>query len=221
MSRAVQGPKQQVIRLTGGFPRLPQSDATVGCHNPALAFLPTTTSWALETAEMDANKTLAVAALAAALTTSTLATRALADPATDGKGRYTMTPVEGGFMRLDSETGAVALCTRKGDAWACEPVNDTSAASDAARLEAENKALKDRVKSLEEAATVGKAPVEGGDAPTGAPGGISKLPTEKEVDEALDYVERMYKKFRDRMQSIEKTPNPPAPKPGEGGSGAL
>ena len=176
---------------------------------------------------MDANKIRVAAALAAALTTSALATTASADPAIEGKGRYSMAPVEGGFMRLNSETGAVALCTRKGDAWACEPVADTSAAtSGAARLEAENKALKDRVKSLEDAAAAGKAPVEGSDATAGAPGGISKLPTEKEVDEALDYVERMYKKFRDRMQSIDKTPstpapNTPAPKPGESGSGAL
>ena len=42
-----------------------------------------------------------------------------------------------------------------------------------------------------------------GRTPTEPPGGITKLPTEEEVDKALDYVERMFKKFRDRMQKFE------------------
>jgi hypothetical protein len=152
----------------------------------------------------------AVRALIAAAC-SVLAVCAAADPAPETKGRYTMTPVEGGFMRLDTETGAVSLCTRKVDAWSCEPVADKSTTGgDNARLEAENKDLKDRIKALEESSP-----------PTQAPGGVTKLPTEKEVDEALDYVERMYKKFRDRIQKIDPPPASPPAKPGEGGPGAL
>ena len=159
---------------------------------------------------MHATKVLSAVALLAALTAS-----ASAEPLPTDKGRYTMTPVEGGFMRLDSETGAVALCTRKGETWACEPVDDKAASGDdKAKLEAENKALKDRVKDLEATAPDGKAP-------DGPPGGITKLPTEKEVDEALDYVERMYKKFRDRLQKIQPAPGIPPATPGDGNSGAL
>ncbi len=146
---------------------------------------------------------------------------ATADPAADGKGRYSMSPVEGGFMRLDTETGAVALCTRKADAFVCEPVNDKTASSeDKAKLEAENKALKDRIKSLEDSLATGAPPADGGN-PTEPPSGVTKLPTEEEVDKALDYVERIFKKFRDRIQKYEQTPGTSPSKPGEGGSGAL
>jgi hypothetical protein len=154
----------------------------------------------------------AVRALLAATASACLVASASANPAPETKGRYTMTPVEGGFMRLDTETGAVSFCTRKAEVWSCEPVADKSASSDdKARLEAENKDLKDRIKAL-----------EGNSPQAQAPGGVTKLPTEKEVDEALDYVERLYKKFRDRIQKIEPPASTPPPaKPSEGGPGAL
>lgn len=157
----------------------------------------------------------AVRALLIAAASASLTVCAAADPAPETKGRYTMTPVEGGFMRLDTESGAVSLCTRKAEVWSCEPVSDKSASNDdKVRLEAENKDLKDRIKALESTSPQ-----------TQAPGGVTKLPTEKEVDEALDYVERMYKKFRDRIQKLDPPPStapatPPA-KPSEGGPGAL
>jgi hypothetical protein len=153
----------------------------------------------------------AVRALLIAAAGVSLTVCAVADPILETKSRYTMTPVEGGLMRLDTETGSVSLCTREAEAWSCEPVADKSASSDdKARLEAENKDLKDRLKALEGTGTV-----------TGPPGGVTKLPTEKEVDDALDYVERMYKKFRDRIQKLDPPSSTPPAKPSEGGPGAL
>ncbi len=169
---------------------------------------------------MYANQLLAGITVLAGLSLAAVMSNVGADPAatdtaTASKGRYTMTPVEGGFMRLDTETGAVALCTRAGETWTCEPVNDKAApGDDAAKLAAENRALKERLRTLEDNAP----PAAGANGP---PGGINKLPTEKEVDEALDYVERMYKKFRDRLQKIDPPPGSPAPKPGDNGPGAL
>ncbi len=52
-----------------------------------------------------------------------------------------------------SRLGAVAMCARTGNDWACKPVEDqTKAASsdEFSRLQTENKELKDRVKALEE-----------------------------------------------------------------------
>ncbi|MBR2535542.1 MAG: hypothetical protein IKE66_05660 [Hyphomicrobium sp.] len=155
-----------------------------------------------------------------------------AEPPADPKGRYSMSPVDGGFLRLDTETGAVALCVKKDAAWACEPVKDGTAAS-SGDLEAENKALKDRIKALEGAK--GTPPAAGNDYPVEPPGGsVSQLPTEEEVDKAFDYIEGMYKKLRERIKKFESEPGaapgtnpgtnpgtkPDAP-PGEGGSGAL
>ena len=151
-----------------------------------------------------------------------LAASASAENAADTtKGRYTMIPVEGGLMRLDTESGAVALCTRKGEGWVCDPVDDRSASSDKAKLEAENKALKDRIRSLENDAANSRS-AQGGGNNSDAPGGVAKLPTEEEVDKAMDYVERIFKKFRDRLQKIEPpAPATPAPKSGEDGKSAL
>lgn len=151
-------------------------------------------------------------------------TRTTADP----KGRYSMSPVDGGFLRLDTETGAVALCIKKDTAWACEPVKDGSGSP--AELEAENKALKDRVKALEDSKAP-HPPVTGNEYPTEPPGGsVSQLPTEEEVDKAFDYIEGMYKKLRDRIKKFETEPGAvpgskpdaaPGNPPSEGGSGAL
>ncbi len=162
---------------------------------------------------MRAMTTIFAAASAIALTSVVSA-----EPAAEGKGRFTMSPVEGGLMRLDTETGAVALCTRKADAWACEAVKDGTGSDEKAKIEAENKSLKERIKKLEELAN--SLPPLDAPAPAEPPGGITKLPTEEEVDKALDYVERMFKKFRDRIQKFEQQPGGATPKPG-GNSGAL
>ncbi|MBK9079114.1 MAG: hypothetical protein IPL91_08295 [Hyphomicrobium sp.] len=148
-----------------------------------------------------------------------------AEPAPQSNGRYTMTPIEGGFIRLDSETGAVARCTGKDDNWTCEPVKDgTAVAQDRAKLEDENKALKEQLKKLEGATPPAADATPPSGSPTEPPGGaVSQLPTEEEIDKAFDYVERMYKKLRDRIQKLEQpAPTPtPEPKTGDGGSGAL
>lgn len=108
----------------------------------------------------------------------------------DQPGRFVMQPVDGGIMRLDTRTGAVALCTRKGTSFACEPVPDSRAPeSELARLAAENRELKDRLARLEAEGPAARKSLE--------------LPSEAEVDKALDYFERMVKKFRDRMKNLE------------------
>ncbi len=55
---------------------------------------------------------------------------ALAGPETaqEATHRYSMTPVEGGFLRLDTHTGAVSLCTVKEGAAQCRLAADERAA---------------------------------------------------------------------------------------------
>lgn len=161
----------------------------------------------------------AVAPCFAVLIAAALPLAVSAEPAAEQKGRYSMSPVDGGMMRLDTETGAVALCTRKNDQWSCEPVKDgTGAGDEKGKLEAENKSLRERIKRLEDIAA--SLPPVDGVPPAEAPGGITKLPSEEDVDKALDYVERMFKKLRDRIQKFEQQPGTP-PKTGGGNSGAL
>ena len=128
-------------------------------------------------------------------------------PATSG-GRYTMSPVDGGFLRLDTQTGAVAMCARSGSDWACKAVEDktaTASPDELSRLERENKELRDRVKSLEDSLETEKPPPLA----EGPPGGKLQLPTDQEVDQALDYLERVYKKFRDHVKDLDKPQAPP------------
>ena len=94
-------------------------------------------------------KTSCVALLIALALTGAAATETPADP----NGRYTMSPVDGGFLRLDKQTGAVAMCAHSGGDWACNPVRDSATAApsdEVSKLEDENKALKARIKALEE-----------------------------------------------------------------------
>lgn len=144
-----------------------------------------------------------VFALAAAF-----ATASLAEPAAGPDGdpaRYSMLPVEGGVVRLDRETGEVTMCTRKAAVWSCDRLaanTGTDTAAALARLQRENDDLKARLKALEDAAPGAAAPP-----PSAGP----QLPTEEEVDQALDYVERMFKKFRDRVKRLDEPEQPSEP----------
>lgn len=121
-------------------------------------------------------------------------------------GRYSMSPVEGGYLRLDTVTGEVAMCAKGADQWSCNPVDDHakgSGGTDTARLQRENRELKDRVKALQDALE------EGRPATAMSPRPQMQIPSEQEVDQALDYMERMFKKIRDRIKNLDK-PLPPS-----------
>src|ERR1700761_6520598 len=74
------------------------------------------------------------------------ATAALADPMPDSEnGRYALSPIADGVLRLDTRTGAVSTCTNQnGTGWACYLVPDERAALDTTigKLEADNEKLK-------------------------------------------------------------------------------
>src|SRR4030081_443976 len=59
-------------------------------------------------------------------------------------GRYVLSPVADGVIRLDTRTGAVSTCNNSGAGWACYAVPDERAAFDAeiGRLQADNDKLK-------------------------------------------------------------------------------
>ena len=62
-------------------------------------------------------------------------------------GRYSMTPIPEGVLRLDTRTGTVSTCTRNGAGWACYAVPDERTALDAeiGRLQAEVEKLKGQI----------------------------------------------------------------------------
>ena len=66
-------------------------------------------------------------------------------PDTDN-GRYTLSQVADGYLRLDTRTGALSTCTNKGG-WTCRIVPDERAALDTeiGRLQTENRQLKEQL----------------------------------------------------------------------------
>jgi hypothetical protein len=152
-----------------------------------------------------------------------LAIAAAAETPGDASERFTMSPVDGGFLRLDKQTGAVAMCAKANSEWACKPVDDQTASAPSSKpshLEAENRDLRERVRELEElleTRPLGPPPPHDAPLTDGPPGGISQLPTDEEVDQALDYISRVYKKIREHIKDLDKPlskdeqPAPPAP----------
>ncbi len=93
-------------------------------------------------------------------------------------GRFSMTPTQGGFLRLDKETGAVSFCTVDGGLSLCRISADERAAfeSEILRLRRENAELK-----------AGQARAGG-------------LPGEEEFERAMSFTER----FLRRMMRVFK-----------------
>ena len=88
--------------------------------------------------------TALMALLCAALPGSSRA-HAQSVPDTDN-GRFTLSPVPDGFLRLDTRTGAVSTCSNK-NGWVCRLVPDERAALDSeiGRLQTDNRRLKDEL----------------------------------------------------------------------------
>ena len=116
-------------------------------------------------------------------------------------GRFVMTPVEGGFLRMDTLTGAVSMCQRTGGKWACEAVADDrrTLETEMERLGAENRQLNSTVKRLEEMLALPE-----GDDRRADKGSKFQLPSEEEVDRALGYMQRLMRKFKDKMRELDK-----------------
>lgn len=146
---------------------------------------------------------IAIAPLAAAGLAALLAAQALA--AEDASsGRYTMSPAEGGVVRLDKETGAMSFCAGKEGEWTCKPMPDAEQKLQRriGELESENRALKEERRSS--AAPGSEPPPLAGDATPPQPPGDLPMPTERDVDKLFDYVEGMVKKFKERIERLEK-----------------
>jgi hypothetical protein len=93
--------------------------------------------------------------------------------------RFSMTPAEGGFLRLDKQTGAVSFCSVEAGASACRAGADERAAlekeiTELRRENAELKASRDAARSQS---------------------GASALPREEEFERTLSLVERFFRRM--------------------------
>jgi hypothetical protein len=131
------------------------------------------------------------------------------------KGRYTLSPVPDGVLRLDTRSGAVSTCSNNGTGWACYAVPDERAALDAeiGRLQAENEKLKTDLAARE--------PTVGGkiDEPLPKTDSLKKpepkvaegerkieipLPSDRDMDRVMSFLEQAWRRLVEMANRMQK-----------------
>jgi hypothetical protein len=144
-------------------------------------------------------------ALVIAIVTVCLSAPVLADEATPDTngGRYTLNKVSDGFVRLDTQTGEVALCSQRTVGWACQVAPEDRAAfeSEIARLRGENAALKQALLSRGLPLPSGATPEHSGSHDNDI---TIRLPDNADIDRAVAYVGRLWDRFVDAVNRAQK-----------------
>jgi hypothetical protein len=130
-------------------------------------------------------------------------------------GRYTLSPVADGVLRLDTRTGAVSTCNNNGTGWACYAVPDERAALDAeiGRLQADNEKLKAQLAEREPTIT-GKIdePMPKTDSLKKAepkPGDSARkieipLPNDRDMDRMMAFLEQAWRRLVEMANRMQK-----------------
>jgi hypothetical protein len=130
-------------------------------------------------------------------------------------GRYALSPIPDGVIRLDTRTGAVSTCTNGGTGWACYEVPDERAALDAeiGRLQRDNEKLRAELAAREPPVT-GKLdePVPKADSlkkpePKVAEGERKieiPLPSDRDMDRMMSFLEQAWRRLVDMANRMQK-----------------
>ena len=130
-------------------------------------------------------------------------------------GRYVLSPVADGVIRLDTRTGDVSTCTNTGTGWACYAVPDERAALDAeiGRLQADNEKLKTQLAAREPVVT-GKIdePLPKSDSlkkpdPKVAEGERKieiPLPSDRDMDRVMSFLEQAWRRLVDMANRMQR-----------------
>ena len=144
-------------------------------------------------------------AFAAAIAVCCLSTPVLADDATPDTngGRYTLNKVTDGFVRLDTQTGEVALCSQRTVGWACQVAPEDRAAfeSEIARLRGENAALKQALLARGLPLPSGATPERSGNHDNDI---TIRLPDNADIDRAVAYMGRLWGRFVDAVNRAQR-----------------
>lgn len=147
--------------------------------------------------------------------TAVSGTLVAAQPAPDSEnGRYSMTPIPDGMLRLDTRTGTVSTCTRNGAGWACYAVPDERSALDAeiGRLQAEVEQLKGQLAAgptvsgkIDEALPKSDSLKKG--EPKAAEGDRKleiPLPSDQDLDRMMSFLEKAWRRLIDLANRVQK-----------------
>jgi hypothetical protein len=130
-------------------------------------------------------------------------------------GRYALSPVADGVLRLDTRTGAVSTCNNNGTGWACYAVPDERAAFDAeiGRLQADNEKLKAQLAAREPTITgkidepmpktdsLKKAEPKVGDSPRKLE---IPLPSDRDMDRMMAFLEQAWRRLVEMANRMQK-----------------
>lgn len=119
-------------------------------------------------------------------------------------GRYTFNKVADGYLRLDTQTGELSLCSQRAIGWACQVVpEDRSVLEDEiGRLRRENGALKQELLSQGLALPAGAAKPE----PSVAHGGEHepRLADRAELDRVMGFVGQVWHRLVEAIAQAQK-----------------
>jgi hypothetical protein len=137
-------------------------------------------------------------------------------------GRYALSPVPDGVIRLDTRTGAVSTCSNTGAGWACYVVPDERAALDTeiGRLQADNEKTKTELEKLK-AELAAREPVVTGkiDEPLPKTDSLKKpgpkvaegerkieipLPSDRDMDRMMSFLEQAWRRLIEMANRVQK-----------------
>jgi hypothetical protein len=141
----------------------------------------------------------------------------------DGEsGRYVLSQVSDGVIRLDTRTGAVSSCNNSGAGWACYAVPDERAALDAeiGRLQSENEKFKTELEKLKAELAAREPTVTGKtDEPMPKSDSLKKaepkaaegerkieipLPSDRDMDRVMSFLEQAWRRLVEMANRMQK-----------------
>jgi hypothetical protein len=144
-------------------------------------------------------------ALAALVAGFCLIVPALAEEATpdNAEGRYTFSKVPEGFLRLDTQSGEVSVCSQRAVGWACQAAPEDRAVleNEIARLRSENAALKKDILARGLPLPAGTMP----DPPVvGDTGPLPRLGRNSDLDRMVALVGKMWHRLVEAIAQAER-----------------
>lgn len=109
-------------------------------------------------------------------------------------GRYVLKETPDGFLRLDTRSGDVSMCSKAEGKWGCRSMDEDGGdvRDRIVELERENSRLKDKIAKLD----------EGGVGPTTQRRKF-ELPSDEEIDKAMTFVDKMLRRFKDALDNLK------------------
>ena len=139
-------------------------------------------------------------------------------------GRYALSTVEGGMIRLDTRTGTVSTCSNGDAGWACRAVPDELKALDEeiGRLQADNEKLKAQLAAREPAASGKIEPktdealpksdslkkpepkIADGERKIEIPKIEIPLPSDRDMDRVMSFLEQAWRRLVEMANRVQK-----------------